>query len=176
MYIFFFLLFNKHLFPAYGLLSLYLINVAETNANNLCSFYLLCQIDLGDRLLPAFHSRSNIPYSDVNLLTRTAHPPRWGPDSSVSEVTTIQLEFRDLTYTTGDAKYKVSGILCRKGIQYYSCSTCCFDSIFLLQGILLLYCQLFKYYCNVGDVIFIWEEMLELYVRNTLVEILNIAI
>ena len=54
--------------------------------------------------------------------------------------------------------------------------TCCFDSIFLLQGILLLYCQLFKYYCNVGDVIFIWEEMLELYVRNTLVEILNIAI
>lgn len=132
MYIFFFLLFNKHLFPAYGLLSLYLINVAETNANNLCSFYLLCQIDLGDRLLPAFHSRSNIPYSDVNLLTRTAHPPRWGPDSSVSEVTTIQLEFRDLTYTTGDAKYKVSGILCRRGIQHYSCSTCCFDSIFFV--------------------------------------------
>lgn len=68
--------------------------------------FLRKAIDLGDRLLPAFHSRSNIPYSDVNLLTRTAHPPRWGPDSSVSEVTTIQLEFRDLTYTTGDAKYK----------------------------------------------------------------------
>lgn len=70
------------------------------------------QIDLGDRLLPAFQSRSNIPYSDVNLLTHAAHPPRWGPDSSVSEVTTIQLEFRDLSYTTGDTKYKVTFLSC----------------------------------------------------------------
>ena len=69
------------------------------------------QIDLGERLLPAFDSRSNIPYSDVNLLTHGAHAPRWGPDSSVSEVSTIQLEFRDLTYTTGDSKYKVLEIL-----------------------------------------------------------------
>lgn len=71
------------------------------------------QIDLGERLLPAFDSRSNIPYSDVNLLTHGAHAPRWGPDSSVSEVSTIQLEFRDLTYTTGDSKYKVLEILMR---------------------------------------------------------------
>ena len=69
------------------------------------------QVDLGDRLLPAFDSRSNIPYSDVNLLTHFAHPPRWGPDSSVSEVSTVQLEFRDLTYTTGDPKYKVQEFL-----------------------------------------------------------------
>ena len=68
---------------------------------------------MGERLLPAFDSRSNIPYSDVNLLTHGAHAPRWGPDSSVSEVSTIQLEFRDLTYTTGDSKYKVLGILMR---------------------------------------------------------------
>ena len=73
---------------------------------NMIAFKL--QVDLGDRLLPAFKTRSNIPYSDVNLLTHSARPPRWGPDSSVSEVTTIQLEFRDLTYTTGDSKYKVS--------------------------------------------------------------------
>ena len=135
------MLFNKHLFPAYGLLSLYLINVAETNANNLCSFYLLCQIDLGDRLLPAFHSRSNIPYSDVNLLTRTAHPPRWGPDSSVSEVTTIQLEFRDLSYTTGDVKYKVSRICVVGKYSIIHVQHVVIDNIFLLQGILLLYCQ-----------------------------------
>lgn len=68
--------------------------------------FLKKAIDLGERLLPAFDSRSNIPYSDVNLLTHGAHAPRWGPDSSVSEVSTIQLEFRDLTYTTGDSKYK----------------------------------------------------------------------
>ncbi|KAL9989213.1 hypothetical protein ACROYT_G003737 [Oculina patagonica] len=93
------------------------VNLFETTIRvlgGLLSAYHLSQddlflkkaIDLGDRLLPAFYTRSNIPYSDVNLLTHAAHPPRWGPDSSVSEVTTIQLEFRDLSYTTRDAKYK----------------------------------------------------------------------
>ena len=70
-------------------------------------WYFKSQVDLGDRLLPAFNPGSNIPYADVNLLTHSAHAPRWGPDSSVSEVTTIQLEFKDLSYTTGDSKYKV---------------------------------------------------------------------
>jgi mannosyl-oligosaccharide alpha-1,2-mannosidase len=63
-------------------------------------------IDLADRLLGAFTSPSGIPYSDVNLQTRAGHPPRWGPDSSVSEVTTVQLEFRDVARITGDQKYK----------------------------------------------------------------------
>ncbi|XP_031558016.1 endoplasmic reticulum mannosyl-oligosaccharide 1,2-alpha-mannosidase-like [Actinia tenebrosa] len=63
-------------------------------------------VDLGNRLLHCFTSESGIPYSDVNLKTLRAHPPRWGPDSSVSEVSTIQLEFRDLTYATGNAHYK----------------------------------------------------------------------
>ena len=58
--------------------------------------------------MPAFKSASSIPYSDVNLLTHFAHAPRWGPDSSVSEVTTIQLEFKDLSYITGNSKYKVT--------------------------------------------------------------------
>lgn len=61
---------------------------------------------LGDCLLPAFHSQSGVPFSDVNLRTGDAHPPRWGSDSSVSEVTTLQLEFRDLTHITGDVKYQ----------------------------------------------------------------------
>ena len=61
--------------------------------------------DLGDRLMPAFASPSSVPYSDVNLQTHKAHAPRWGPDSSTSEVTTIQLEFRDLSEITGDPKY-----------------------------------------------------------------------
>ncbi|KAL8606289.1 hypothetical protein ACOMHN_024185 [Nucella lapillus] len=62
-------------------------------------------VELADRLLPCFNSKSKVPYSDVNLLTGHAHAPRWGPDSSTSEVTTIQLEFRDLSKITGDKKY-----------------------------------------------------------------------
>ena len=58
-------------------------------------------------MLPAFKSSSSVPYSDVNLQTRHAHAPSWGPDSSTSEATTIQLEFRYLSQLTGDARYKV---------------------------------------------------------------------
>ena len=65
------------------------------------------QEELGDRLLPCFNSESQIPFSDVNLYTGHAHAPEWGPDSSVSEVSTIQLEFRDLTMITGNTKYQV---------------------------------------------------------------------
>ena len=62
-------------------------------------------VDLGDRLLFAFKSKSKVPFSDVNLGTHHAHKPKWGPDSSTSEVTTIQLEFRELSRLTGDPKY-----------------------------------------------------------------------
>ena len=58
--------------------------------------------------MPAFATQSGVPYSDVNIKSGKAHAPRWGPDSSTSEVTTIQLEFNDLSYVTGDPKYKVS--------------------------------------------------------------------
>jgi len=63
-------------------------------------------IDLGDRLLPCFETTSGIPYSDINLHTHRAHAPKWGPDSSVSEVTTLQLEFKDLSRLTADPKYE----------------------------------------------------------------------
>lgn len=58
-------------------------------------------VDLGQRLMPCFDSPSGIPFSDVNLATLNAHSPKWSPDSSTSEVTTIQLEFRDLARSTG---------------------------------------------------------------------------
>ena len=64
------------------------------------------QTDLGDRLLGSFSSASHVPYSDINLYTMKGHPPGWGPDSSVSEVTSIQLEFRDLSQLTGFMKYQ----------------------------------------------------------------------
>ena len=66
--------------------------------------YLEKAKDLGGRLLGAFSSRSPVPYSDVNLVTRHGHPPSWGHDSSLSEVTTIQLEFKELSRSTGDKK------------------------------------------------------------------------
>ncbi|KAH8382496.1 hypothetical protein KR009_003891 [Drosophila setifemur] len=62
--------------------------------------------ELGNRLLPAFLSPSGIPYSDVNLGDLSAHSPKWSPDSSTSEVTTIQLEFRDLSRSTNISIYE----------------------------------------------------------------------
>lgn len=62
--------------------------------------------DLGNRTLPAFATKSFIPYSDVNLRNRDAKSPHWTADSSISEVATLQLEFKDLTYQTGDVRFK----------------------------------------------------------------------
>lgn len=64
--------------------------------------FLKKSIDLGNRLLPCFESPSGIPYSDVNIKTMKAHSPKWSPDSSTSEVTTIQLEFKDLASASGN--------------------------------------------------------------------------
>lgn len=70
-------------------------------------FSRVLQKDIGDRLMPAFRTPSRIPYSDVNIGRGTAHPPRWTSDSTVAEVTSIQLEFRELSRLTGDEKYQV---------------------------------------------------------------------
>ncbi|ETN66213.1 endoplasmic reticulum mannosyl-oligosaccharide 1,2-alpha-mannosidase [Anopheles darlingi] len=63
-------------------------------------------IDLGNRLLPCFDSPSGIPFSDVNIGSLTAHAPKWSPDSSTSEVATIQLEFRDLSRTSDNPVFE----------------------------------------------------------------------
>lgn len=65
------------------------------------------QEDFGNRLMPAFQTPSKIPYSDVNIGTGVAHPPRWTSDSTVAEVTSIQLEFRELSRLTGVKKFQV---------------------------------------------------------------------
>ena len=76
------------------------------------SLLYLSQKELGDRLLPCFNTKSKIPFSDVNLYTGKTHAPEWGPDSSVSEISTIQLEFRDLAMLTKKDKYKVCMYVC----------------------------------------------------------------
>uniref|UniRef100_A0A3P9QAR1 alpha-1,2-Mannosidase n=1 Tax=Poecilia reticulata TaxID=8081 RepID=A0A3P9QAR1_POERE len=63
--------------------------------------------DLGSRMMPAFKTPSKIPFSDVNIGKGTAHPPRWTSDSTVAEVTSIQLEFRELSHLTQDPQYQV---------------------------------------------------------------------
>lgn len=72
------------------------------------TMFLTKATDLGNRLLPCFETDSGVPYSDINLATQQAHSPKWSPDSSTSEVTTIQLEFRDLSRCTGNPKYEES--------------------------------------------------------------------
>ncbi|XP_030581445.1 mannosidase, alpha, class 1B, member 1b isoform X2 [Archocentrus centrarchus] len=62
--------------------------------------------DIGSRLMPAFNTPSKIPYSDVNIGKGTAHPPHWTSDSTVAEVTSIQLEFRELSRLTQKPQYQ----------------------------------------------------------------------
>lgn len=50
-------------------------------------------IEVALRLLSAFNTRSGIPYSDVDLQSITARNPYWTSFSSLSEATTLSLEF-----------------------------------------------------------------------------------
>lgn len=70
------------------------------------NMFLQKAVELGNRLLPCFNSPSGIPYSDVNLKQMIAQSPTWLPDSSTSEVTTLQLEFRDLSRACGNSSFE----------------------------------------------------------------------
>ncbi|XP_032759001.1 endoplasmic reticulum mannosyl-oligosaccharide 1,2-alpha-mannosidase [Rattus rattus] len=70
------------------------------------SLFLSKAEDFGNRLMPAFTTPSKIPYSDVNIGTGFAHSPQWTSDSTVAEVTSIQLEFRELSRLTGIKKFQ----------------------------------------------------------------------
>lgn len=84
------------------------------------TMFLTKATDLGNRLLPAFTSRSPVPYSDVNLHTMTGKAPRWGPDSSTSEVSSIQLEFKELTRLTGKPTFLEKSLAVSKHIKSLS--------------------------------------------------------
>lgn len=69
-------------------------------------FYLEKATDLGERILPAFDSPSGIPYSGINLHTRTGVPDHDNNGlASLAEAATLQLEFKYLSYLTGDPVY-----------------------------------------------------------------------
>lgn len=102
-----------------GLLSAYHLSGGEkaggTDLSTLVSFpnpevYLKTAQELADRLLLAFTSSpTHIPYSDVVLRDRSAHP---APDglSSTSEVSSVQLEFSYLSQLSGDSKYGIESM------------------------------------------------------------------
>ncbi|KAF7338960.1 alpha-1,2-Mannosidase [Mycena venus] len=74
-----------------GLLSAYYLSGGD-------ELYLHHAADLGDRMLPVFESKSGLPASHVNLGGKSAAT---GGGVSISEATTLQLEFRYLAEITG---------------------------------------------------------------------------
>ena len=62
---------------------------------------------LGDLLLNAFASPTGVPWGTISLGSRVVYNPAWaGGASTVSELTSIQLEFQYLSRATGDPKYE----------------------------------------------------------------------
>ncbi|KAE9598992.1 hypothetical protein Lal_00022375 [Lupinus albus] len=98
-----------------GLLSAYHLSGGEnrlnlTHAGPKPAVYLQTAKDLADRLLSAFTaSPTPIPFSDVILHDKSAHPAPGGL-SSTSEVSTLQLEFNYLSSVSGDPKYSLEAM------------------------------------------------------------------
>jgi len=98
-----------------GLLSAYHLSGGEkgtnlTHAGPKPAVYLETAKDLADRLLSAFTaSPTAIPFSDVILHEKSAHPAPGGL-SSTSEVSTLQLEFNYLSQISGDQKYSLEAM------------------------------------------------------------------
>ncbi|AGO12508.1 AaceriAER165Wp [[Ashbya] aceris (nom. inval.)] len=87
-----------------GLLSAH--HLAETLGVGTPSVYAEKAADLGARLAHAFTaSPVGIPYSSVNLRTGAAVKSPGMGEASLSEFTTLQLEFKQLAYVTGNATY-----------------------------------------------------------------------
>jgi mannosyl-oligosaccharide alpha-1,2-mannosidase len=62
--------------------------------------------DLGTRLLPAFNTPTGIPRATVNLQNGASSNPGWtGGSSILSELGTLQVEFRYLSHASGNAEY-----------------------------------------------------------------------
>src|SRR5690606_11137018 len=67
--------------------------------------FLTKAVDLADRLMGAFKTDSGIPYASVHLKDGRGVPGHEAGISSTSEVSTLQLEFKYLSFLTGNDKY-----------------------------------------------------------------------
>nr|GAT60199.1 glycoside hydrolase family 47 protein [Mycena chlorophos] len=82
-----------------GLLSAYHLSGNDT-------MYLEKAVDLADRMIPNFNTPFGYPLSNVNLALREGLiDPGWPDFVSSAEVATLQLEFRYLSYLTGNTLY-----------------------------------------------------------------------
>ncbi|KAF8226672.1 glycoside hydrolase family 47 protein [Tricholoma matsutake] len=82
-----------------GLLSAYHLSSGNT-------IYLEKAVELADRLLPAFDTPSGLPQSTINLATGKSIPNAEFPGLvGTAEVSTLQLEFRYLSYLTDNDIY-----------------------------------------------------------------------
>ncbi|KAE8353759.1 glycoside hydrolase [Aspergillus coremiiformis] len=90
-----------------GLLSAHYLSTLLPDASSQRDYiYLSKAVDLADRLLGAYESKSGIPYASVNIGTREgllSHAD--GGASSTAEATTVQLEMKYLAYLTGNEAY-----------------------------------------------------------------------
>lgn len=73
-------------------------------------------MELGNRLIPCFSASSTVPFPEVNLATAQVVAPTSGC-SPVSEVGSLQLEFRDLSLITGDPRYRQAVDAAMQGLQ-----------------------------------------------------------
>ncbi|KAI1278347.1 glycoside hydrolase family 47 protein [Xylaria sp. FL0933] len=90
-----------------GLLSAhYLTTKLPSVASRRDSVYLAKAVELADRLLPAYESRSGVPYASVHLSEKKGLPSHAdGGSSSTAEAGTLQLEMKYLSYLTGNITY-----------------------------------------------------------------------
>ncbi|VDK52082.1 unnamed protein product [Anisakis simplex] len=77
--------------------------------------------DVGTRLTAAYSSSSAVPYSDVHLQSKSAKQPSWGGESSLSEVTSVQLEFRDLSRVIKNSSFEDLSFSTSKHIHDIGC-------------------------------------------------------
>lgn len=70
----------------------------------------LFQVELGNRLLPAFGTPSGLPVNRIDLQKglneiKQSASPNYGT-VNIAEAGSLQLEFRDLSRATGNSKYQ----------------------------------------------------------------------
>lgn len=87
------------------------------------STYLTKAVDLANRLLAAYESRSGIPYASVHIGKKMGLPSHSdGGASSMAEAATVQLEMKYLSYLTNNETYwrkaeKVMKVLDDNGME-----------------------------------------------------------
>ncbi|KAB8234048.1 glycoside hydrolase family 47 protein [Aspergillus alliaceus] len=90
-----------------GLLSAHYLSTLLPDVSSRRDYiYLSKAVDLADRLLSAYESRSGIPFASVNIGTLRGLPSHAdGGASSTAEATTVQLEMKYLAHLTGNETY-----------------------------------------------------------------------